>query len=261
MGSSPTRSTFAGIAQLVEHLPSKQRVAGSSPVSRSIQHMKNNTTNFLVSNFAYNIYNKYIDYRGSGAKRSLLENKYGVTHSLIIGKLAPMIIVSYYYIFRYNIIYNNILREKTGSNPVAVTRSCCRRANRIDRGFGTKPYDLWNRRSSARYGEIVHLGRAAQMADGHWTVNPAHRNAGGSNPSSPTTNDIVMVEGKSTTENSTKSHRGQLRLFLNLKSPGNPLALSIPKLTWKQQPARSRNCLLSRSFAYCELRSELSVSA
>lgn len=153
-----------------------------------------------------------------------------------------------------------------GSIPATATNEGCRRANRMDRGFGTKPYtiiivDLWNRMSSARYGEIVHLGRAAQMADGHWTVNPAHRNAGGSNPSSPTTNDIVMVEGKSTTENSTKSHRGQLRLFLNLKSPGNPLALSIPKLTWKQQPARSRDCLLSRSFAYCELRSELSVSA
>jgi hypothetical protein len=30
--------SFAGVAQLVEYLPSKQGVAGSSPVSRSTHH-------------------------------------------------------------------------------------------------------------------------------------------------------------------------------------------------------------------------------
>src|SRR5262245_26583499 len=34
-GDGRTRATWAGIAQLVEHQPSKLRVAGSSPVSRS----------------------------------------------------------------------------------------------------------------------------------------------------------------------------------------------------------------------------------
>jgi hypothetical protein len=37
VGSNPTPSTFAGVAQLVERQPSKLNVVGSSPISRSIR--------------------------------------------------------------------------------------------------------------------------------------------------------------------------------------------------------------------------------
>ena len=33
--------TYAGIAQLVEYLPSKQKVVGSNPISRQYKQLKN----------------------------------------------------------------------------------------------------------------------------------------------------------------------------------------------------------------------------
>jgi hypothetical protein len=41
--SIPNRLIEAGIAQLVEHQPSKLRVAGSRPVSRSIKFSEKNS--------------------------------------------------------------------------------------------------------------------------------------------------------------------------------------------------------------------------
>ena len=47
-GSSPSRPTLkAGVAQLVEHQPSKLRVAGSSLVSRSMAYIAQEVEHFL----------------------------------------------------------------------------------------------------------------------------------------------------------------------------------------------------------------------
>ena len=53
------------------------------------------------------------------------------------------------------------------------------------RAFIELPWGIKNR--------TQYHGRAAQMADGHWTVNPAHRNSGGSNPFSPTKNFKIVL--------------------------------------------------------------------
>ncbi len=56
MGSNPVRVTYGGLAQLGEHLPYKQEVTGSSPVSSIVRDYRSDGSLFLYKKYEQEYY-------------------------------------------------------------------------------------------------------------------------------------------------------------------------------------------------------------